>query len=231
MKNNKCINKIINFIYFGNFIRNPFCNDLKNLLRYIPKNPIIIEAGAHTGSDTIRMHYAFKNAKIYAFEPEPNAYLKLNKKTYGYKNIFTYNAALGKEDGTKKLFISSNLTDASSSLLEQNKIHQDLHPNITLDNSIEVMVRTLDSWAQQENIDYIDFMWLDMQGGELDALKSGTNLLKKVKAIYTEVLLMPTYKNAPLYPEVKAWLEEKGFSIEIEREISDEQVNILFIKK
>ena len=227
----KIINRLVNFLYFGNRFRNPFCRELKFLSDYIPKNGIILEAGAHSGSDTVRMAHAFPRSIIYAFEPEPNAYKKLIKKTYGYNNIHTYNIALGDKNEKRKLYVSENLLDASSSLLLQTQISKEIHPELKLNRSVEVTVRTIDSWAQENNINRIDFMWLDMQGNELQAIKSAKNLLRTVKAIYTEVLKYNTYEGAPLYQEFKEWMEREGFTAKIEREIYDEQVNILFVKK
>ena len=227
----KTINRLINFLYFGNRFRNPFCRELKFLSDYITPNAIILEAGAHSGSDTVRMAHAFPDSTIYSFEPEPSAYRKLIKKTYGYTKIHTYNIALGEKNEKRNLYVSKDLLDASSSLFPQTQVSKKIHPELRLDHSKKVVVRTIDSWAQENSIDHIDFMWLDMQGNELHALKSAGNLLSKVKAIYTEVLKYPTYEGAPLYQEFKEWMQNEGFTAKIEREIYDEQVNILFVRK
>lgn len=225
------INKCINYIYFGNRLRNKFSKELRFLSEYIPSNAYIIEAGAHTGSDTVSMSHAFKKPNIFAFEPEQNAYKKLAKKTRGYKNIRIYNVALGNKDEKRELFVSKDLRDASSSLLPQSGSHKKLHPNIILDRSVEVSALTIDSWARKNNVDHIDFMWLDMQGGELSALKAAKTILPTVKAVYTEVLMSPTYDGAPLYSEFKQWMQENGFIVKSERDVTEEQANVLFIKK
>ena len=227
----KIINRFINFIYLGNKFRNTFNTEFSFLSKYIPKNPTILEAGAHSGSDTIRMHYAFPLATIHSFEPEPHAYNKLLKKTYGYNNIRTYNIALGERDEIKKLHTSKDLLDASSSLLFQTAISKKIHPELILDQSLTVQVRTINSWVKDNNIKQIDFMWLDMQGNELSALKAAKNILNTVKCIYTEVLISPIYEGAPLYDEFKAWMEKEGFVATIEKDRYPEQVNILFVRK
>jgi hypothetical protein len=65
---------------------------------------------------------------------------------------------------------------------------------------------------------------------ELNVLKSGTGLLKNVRALYTEVSLVEAYKNAPLYPELKQWLENRGFKVQRE-EITGLMGNVLFVRK
>jgi FkbM family methyltransferase len=225
------INKFINYLYFGNYFRNKFYKELKFLSKYIPPHAYILEAGAHTGSDTVSMAHAFKGSTIFAFEPEPNAYRKLIRKTSGYENVHTYPLALGNENGTKTLFVSKNRLDASSSLLPQSEFHRKMHPSINLEETIEVEISTLDSWAHSNHVDHIDFMWLDMQGGELSALKSSKKILPTVQAIYTEVLISPTYTDAPLYSEFKEWMKKEGFIVELERDVSTEQANVLFVRK
>lgn len=41
------------------------------IARYLPKNPVTLEAGAHNGSDTVEMIELWPTATIYAFEPVP----------------------------------------------------------------------------------------------------------------------------------------------------------------
>ncbi len=57
----------------------------------------------------------------------------------------------------------------------------------------------------------IDFMWLDMQGYELQALAGAGGLLQGVSAIHMEVSNVQLYQGAPLYPEVQARMAAWGF--------------------
>ena len=76
----------------------------------------------------------------------------------------------------------------------------------------------------------IDFMWLDLQGMELNVLKSGKSILQTVIAIYTEVSSIEVYKDQTLYTDLKEWLTSNGFSIE--REVVEKGGgNVLFIRK
>jgi len=180
-------------------------------LPYLPSNAIIVEAGAHNGSDSIKMATCFPQGHVYAFEPVPAIYQVLRKNTESHSNIRCYNCALSNTVGTTKMFISSEVGDASSSLYEPDK-HTTIWPDITFGESIDIPVTTLDRWAKINGIDHVDFLWLDMQGGEYDALKASPAILKTVKALITEVSCAQLYKNTPLYPEYKKWLEEQGFT-------------------
>jgi len=72
-------------------------------------------------------------------------------------------------------------------------------------------VTTFDAWAKDHAVDHIDFMWLDMQGYELHALKASPNILKTVKVILTEVEFVEAYEGQYLSYDIKDWLEKNGF--------------------
>ena len=86
------------------------------------------------------------------------------------------------------------------------------HSPITYPSTITVPTITLDTWAQQQHIDHIDFMWLDLQGLALPVLKGGTNILKTVRALFVEVEFIEAYEGQAQYDEIRAWLETQGFT-------------------
>jgi len=55
--------------------------------RYLPQSPIIIDAGAHVGGDSIEMCRLYSGAKVYAFEPVPAIFQTLKHNTRKFKNI------------------------------------------------------------------------------------------------------------------------------------------------
>ena len=57
----------------------------------------------------------------------------------------------------------------------------------------------------------LNFINLDIQGKELDALKSMANYIQYVKYIYTEVNTEKVYKDCGLLSEIDEYLKEKGF--------------------
>lgn len=180
-------------------------------LPYLPKNAVIVEAGAHNGDDSIKMASCFPEGHVYAFEPVPNIYETLKQNSSNYKNISCYNYALSNREGTAKMFMSYEAGDASSSLYEPDK-HTEIWPSVLFNECAAIPITTLDIWAKNHSVDHVDFLWLDMQGGEYEALKSSPTILKTVKALITEVSCVQLYKNTPLYPEYKNWLQKEGFT-------------------
>lgn len=199
------------------------------LIRFLPKNPIIIEAGAHIGRDTIKLSKLWPEARIYAFEPIPELFMQLYEKTRSNKNISCYQTALGSTNGIITLYQSSGRSSAASSLFEP-KAYLEEHPDVSF-KEIKVPVVTLDTWAKEQNISYADFMWLDMQGSELAMLKASPKIVATVKAIHTEVNLAERYAHNPLYPEYKKWLEAQGFKLALEDIYKPSWGNALFIRE
>ena len=195
---------------------------------FLPENPIILEAGAHKGSDTVELAKIWPEGTIHAFEPVPQLYKKLKKHTRNYKNILCYPLALGDTTGLYKMYISTGASDASSSLLPPKDLLS-IFPSIYFDDTLQVATLTLDDWAKENNIISIDFFWLDLQGMELKVLKSGSTILKTVKAIYSEVSSIEGYENQDLYLELREWLEKQGFYVEREA-VENGEGNVFFLR-
>ena len=202
----------------------------KYIYPFLPKNPIIIEAGAHIGTDTLEMAKHWHNATIHAFEPVPHLFQLLAQNTEGVTNIHIYPLALGEATGKVDIHISSGKSNASSSILPP-KRHLNIHPDVFFEEKITVQSITLDDWALQYKINQIDMLWLDLQGYELQVLKKSLAILSGVKVIYTEVNLIENYENSALYNELKMWLQEQSFIVEQEALAWYDAGNVLFIKK
>ena len=222
-------NKIfLGFLYILSTTTNPITKTF--IQQFLPENPIILEAGAYNGKDTQIMASMWPKSIIYSFEPIPNLFKKLQKRTYELKNVHRFECALSDTNGTAKFYVSGGQGAGSSSLLKP-KEHITFHPGISFDSTIEVETITLDDWAMANNIDHIDFMWLDMQGAEYQMLKTSKIILPTVKVIFTEVSLLQMYEDCPLYPEFRAWLESEGFEVVAEQLPWKDMGNVLFIRK
>jgi FkbM family methyltransferase len=209
--------------------RNNFSINKQLLKKYLPPDPVIVEAGAHIGIDTIELACVFPKGKIYAFEPVSHIYEKLLNNTKSYNNIHCQKLALGDQNKMGEIFISSGLSDGSSSLLLP-KDHLIYHPEVNFEIKEAVIISTLDSWCDDHGIHKVDLLWLDLQGMELSVLKSSPKILKTVKALFTEVNIVPLYENSNLYPEYREWLINQNFKIEAEFIFWQDAGNVLFIK-
>ena len=202
----------------------------KSLLKkYLPKQPVTIDCGAHDGADSVELAEIL-GGMVHAFEPVPSIFERLKKRTNAFSNIACYNLALSNESGEQYFFVSEGGSDASSSLLEPQEHLLD-HPDTHFSNKIEVQAIKLDEWAQQQHITRVDMLWLDMQGFELHMLKESKTILDTVSVIHTEVSTKETYKGVSLYKDYRAFLEKKGFHVQLEAIPSGwDMGNVLFVR-
>jgi FkbM family methyltransferase len=200
------------------------------LKKYLPTYPVIIDCGAHDGSDTVELAKMFKGATIHAFEPVGNLFNKLKQRPNPNNNIQYYQLALADKNGIMDFNLSEGRSDASSSLLLP-ITHLKDHPDTTFNNKTLVQTMTLDSWAMKYQVEKVDLLWLDMQGYELQMLKESQFILDTVSVIHTEVSTRETYKGVVLYEEYRIFLEEKGFRV-IEEAIPEgwDMGNVLFLR-
>ena len=190
---------------------------LKFVQQYLPNNPIILEAGAFDGRETITMAKIWPLAKIHAFEPMPNNFDLLKQNTSQLKNVSIYKQALSDKEGNALFYVSElenkpGLPAGSGSLLAP-KDHLTHAPEILFPHQITVETTTIDRWAKNHSIEAIDFMWLDMQGHELTALKHATTILPTLRVVYLETIFVRGYEGQPLYDEVKKWMTDHGFRL------------------
>ncbi len=183
--------------------------------QFLPDNPVIIDAGAHDGTESTVMAKQWPNGHVHAFEPVPEIYQCLLNTTKDFSNISTYNFALSHANEAAEMFISEWVqelgTPSHSSSLLYPKDHLIYAPHVVFPKLIMVDTFTIDTWAVNNNIDHVDMLWLDMQGVELNVIKASPNILKGVKVILTEVEFVEAYEGQYLYDELKSWLEELGF--------------------
>lgn len=187
--------------------------DPKDFFKKELKNPTIIEAGTSTGYDTLEFSQTYPKGKIYGFEPIPNLYNLAKERLKNQENVFLYNKALSDKKGYFDMYVSEmfNETVESSSLLKP-KEHLKRHPNIIFNETIKVETIILDDFIDEEKIEFIDLMWLDLQGYESFVLKSSPKTLTKTNYIYSEVSVIDTYENVVRYKEFDDLMNSLGFN-------------------
>lgn len=197
------------------------------IARYLPDDPVILEAGACEGIDTARFAQQWPHAVIHAFEPVPQLYAEVYRRTADLPGVRLYSLALAGQPGHVAMHVNDpgpGSNRGTSSLLTL--------PGAAPDEAtgeIEVQAVTIATWAQAHGVDRIDFMWLDMEGMELAALKAAGSVLGTVKAVCMEVSRDRHYVGAPLYGEIIAWMREQGFRVAIDR-VTLWFGNVLFVR-
>ena len=194
------------------------------IARYLPGDPVILEAGACDGTDTVRFARQWPGAVIHAFEPIPALYAEVRSRTEQLPGVRLYPLALAGQAGRVTMHVHDpgpGGNRGTSSLLP--------HPSPRAWQT-EVQAATIEEWAAAEGVDRIDLMWLDMEGVELDALNAAGPVLGTVTAVCMEVSREPYRPGTPLYGEIIAWMAEHGFRVAIDR-VTLWFGNILFVRR
>ena len=160
------------------------------LLSKKEKNIIIIDIGANIGSVSLLLAQIFQNSKVYAIEPTNYAFEKLSNNLRLNKDlvnkVFLRQLFLANKSKPQKVWSSWNFDKSHEKHQKHLGTLKEIKPNIYI---------KLDEFIKNEGLKHIDFIKLDVDGYELDVLRSGEEFLKKNKpVIFIEI--------APyLYPE------------------------------
>jgi FkbM family methyltransferase len=112
------------------------------------------------------------------------------------------------QNGITKVF---NVTSksASSSLFELGK-HQEYYPEIGVVQKIEVTTIRLDTLLSDRDV--FDFVVLDIQGAESQAIDGLGRRIENVNWIYTEVSRKELYAGATTFTNLERQLKDLGFT-------------------
>lgn len=90
----------------------------------------------------------------------------------GYSNVHLFNFGLGEKEESATLFFPK----AGSGIASVYRRRLD-HFGTRMDHAEEIKLTTLDSFCNENNIEYIDFLKLDVEGHELSVLRGGSDMI------------------------------------------------------
>jgi len=184
--------------------------------RYMRRESVktILDVGTRDAETAIALKRFFWQAKIFAFEcnPEAIAACKGNIKNCGHEDIFLVEKAVSAKTGVRNFYAINSARSkniGASSLFRPGPFNNEKHfKRIKVDSVL------LDDWLKERGIKGIDILWMDLQGAELEALHSLRRTIKKVKFISTEVEYREMYLGQPLYADVEKFLFSQGFRLQ-----------------
>lgn len=155
------------------------------------------------------------NSTIIGIEPLPWEFEKLNNVIKPTKPIHQqyYNVALGKAENNKEFYVSNNNVGSSFNKNPDSKFFERFK-NFNENEIREILkldIIPLDNFCLQNEINYIDFIKIDVEGNEVDVLDSGKIILKDVLCIFTEVFFQRMNKNFNTFFEIDQFLTSNGF--------------------
>lgn len=166
---------------------------------------------------------SYYNSRVYAFECNPECISEC-KKNYAQftptekEKVRLIEKAVSSENGYVEFYAIDmekyNNIGASSLLpLDFSKLPEDNidYKRENPQKKIKVEGVRLDTFIKQEKINKVDLLCMDLQGYELEALKSLGEELVKIKYIILECALKSTYVNGCNFQEINFYLNSLGF--------------------
>ena len=207
--------------------------DLEEIAKFVQSDsPIIVEAGAFDGRDTVSFSQRWPNGHVYAFEPLPTLANKVRIATANCRNVTFVESAFAPTDETSITLYSFDPMEsehASSSMLQPGD-HLELAPEVKFDSKVIVPAISIDNWHRSVDSPNIDLLWLDLQGAELLVLQRGESLLAVTRCCHIEVAQKPLYQGGATFDEVFQFFTSRGFSLAMSR-IPVRSGNAIFVRR
>ncbi|HSJ67580.1 MAG TPA: FkbM family methyltransferase [Anditalea sp.] len=176
---------------------------LEELYKFNPKverGGIILDCGSNMGLSVLYFSLHYPHHQILAFEPEEAIFkvLEENVKTFGLKNVTIYQKAVWTKKETLTFHSDGGMGGRVNNLYK--KSNQPI-------NQVETVI------LRDYLNDKVDFLKIDIEGAEVEVLKSCKGLLGQVNHIFFE------YHNHMYQPqtlhELLAQMQEEGFKYHI----------------
>lgn len=168
----------------------------------------VVDVGASRGQFALFAAERFPHARLLCYEPLPSAAERL-KQLMG-PNVEVRRSAVGTVPGSATLHVAN--ADDSSSLLPISARQVTAFPGTHERAQIEVPVEPL-SEALDPGMPRPCLLKVDVQGAELDVLRSAGASLQYVDEILVECSFVELYEGQALADDVVAYLKDNGFRL------------------
>lgn len=169
----------------------------------------VVDIGANPidGDPPYKALLSRRLSRVVGFEPQPEALARLDTARSDLETYLPYAIGAG---GPATLHVCH--APGMTSLLEPDPHTLSHFPGFSdwgrVTARVEVETRRL---CDVPEVTELDFLKLDLQGGELAVLKSAPDLLRQAVCVQAEVSFIPLYKNQPVYGEIDLALRALGF--------------------
>jgi FkbM family methyltransferase len=194
--------------------------EIELLKKHIKSGDTVLDIGANIGFyATILSDIVGEKGTIHCFEPDTTNFAHLKKTTASYKNIIINNKAVGPKTEKLKIYTSKEL----------NVDHRTYKPE-EYDQEIEIDAVSIDDYLKGAKVDFIK---MDIQGFEMEAMKGMKDTLKnnpKVKMI-SEFWPYGLRKAGSSLRDYFVLLKELNFNVEILKENKLETLDLETVLK
>jgi FkbM family methyltransferase len=176
----------------------------------------VLHLGANVGEEA-PVYHQLGIEKVIWVEGNPEIYERLRVNILAYPGQIGFNFLVGNKNEDATLHISNNGSQ-SSSVLELGT-HTIAHPEVHYTHDVKVKMHKVEDifndisvvTGGQVTLKDCDFLNLDLQGYELEALKGMGDTLNQFKWVYSEVNKAELYKGCALIEDMDTYLLGSGF--------------------
>jgi FkbM family methyltransferase len=186
----------------------------------IDPHDAVFDVGAYMGDWSRLVSDHQPTASIYAFEPAPDSYPKLQD-SVGDRRIVPVELALSDQAGVTAFQVYQDV-EVLNSFYERQAIRErwNVRP-------VEVQVQTerLDTWCKARKIDHIDYLKIDTEGAELLILRGASEMLAQ------QAISLVQFEYGGTYPDAGISLKEvyeflSGYRYDVYRILPDGLLSI-----
>lgn len=171
------------------------CMEAKKLIGQPPK--MLIDVGAYIGEFSEAFLFNYPDAKIIAFEPNPENYNKLTK----MPNVQAYSFGLWDKNTKKTYYLNKDKNaDDQNSFLKPKKYNPE---------KMEIELKRFDSLNIA--IEQPCFLKIDVEGAEYQVLQGFGDFLKAIDAVQVEIIHQDLFEGQSKVSEIVKLMEEQGF--------------------
>jgi FkbM family methyltransferase len=179
----------------------------------IRREDIVLDAGAYIGMFTKSVVNRCK--KVICIEPYSKNIQCLRLNCKDFNNIQIVPKALSDKKEKQKLTLTRGYS--ANTLVDNIQRPDGSHFNNVGDNYVDV--DTLDNIVSELGLKKVDFIKMDIEGGEIDALKGAEKTLQKTK--YVAIATYHIIDGEKTTDRIRNILEENGFVTKVDEEPMD----------
>lgn len=159
-------------------------HSFQNALAALAQDAVCIDLGANLGKYTKQL--AHKAGKVYAFEPDPWTFSKLEQNTKHLTNVELIQAAAGAEDGEIEIYREATFDEQPEHLSMATSIYAN-KSRIDPKSAITVPLIDIKRFIAELNQD-IAILKIDIEGAEVPLLEDlfVSDVLKRIDYIFVE---------------------------------------------
>ncbi len=154
---------------------------LQKFSHTLNEESVCIDIGANVGYWSKVLAEVLNVGKVFSFEPDPVTFKILERNLTANENVELFKAALGSLNGKYTLYVDPKDSGDNTGKYIEGR------------NSVEVDMLTLDTFAADRSLKRLDFLKIDIQGGEVDFFKGAESTISSMRPLILVEIMSEAY--------------------------------------